>query len=776
MEMSVSLSRSTDLQSVSGNMRNILLLVLFIVLSVAQSSVIPNETKPVQEDVTVTTENGTVKNYSEKDTKSKHDAKAISAESRVYLEDVFHNLKNQNWTKDEEPCLNQTLKLLKGLQNFSLWAVWEWDSIASEPVGLLAGNLYQLGNFDECLDTPWRTTHPELRMQYCLASIQLERTDSAVKRKLNEPFDPYSSALDYIQDRPHHLRPLTEITWGICVPQSCSGRAISRLLAVTLARSHLGTAGMRPRIHVKQDLCQNEEVRPFDRGFYSFVIVAVVLTIIALVCTYLNCGKDKAESIKGRMIEAFCIRANAKDLMRMKKEGIEVLYGIRFLTICFIVLDHKFGMSGALALSNGRQVDTDAISSVLGMLLVHDDLFVDTFFMLSGFLAAMNMMMFRRFPNPIVLIVKRYIRLVVALAVVVYYTAVVLPYLGSGPLWPLAVRNESDMCRKNWWLNLLMLSNYIDVENTCLVVTWYIPCDFHLFVVSVFLVWLYRNGLPKISITLSTVVAVASIIVPGAIVYAYNLPGVQLFTYEFIRDPRSSLQFAATYVKTHTRASAYVVGFISGCVFAHYRHTGNLKRIYQPWSSIGAVSSLVLMLVVLLSGSAFLSRDVSAAAAAAYAAVNRPVWAAGVAALVLCCALGHVPLIKSFLSWYPWVPLSRLAYGIYLIHSVLITRTIFTSRDAMSFDYFEMFAQSWSLIFVSGVIALLIWLLAEGPANNLVMIIINPRRFNRDGEAETSSDASAPHKEPAPGPAGTPAPAGHLADNLPSSISFHSKF
>lgn len=58
------------------------------------------------------------------------------------------------------------------------------------------------------------------------------------------------------------------------------------------------------------------------------------------------------------MIEAFCIRANAKDLMRMKKEGIEVLYGIRFLTICFIVLDHKFGMSGALALSNGRQVDT----------------------------------------------------------------------------------------------------------------------------------------------------------------------------------------------------------------------------------------------------------------------------------------------------------------------------------------------------------------------------------------------------------------------------------
>lgn len=64
---------------------------------------------------------------------------------------------------------------------------------------MLFGNLYQLGNFDECLGAPWAKTHPELQTKYCLTTVKLERTDKAMKRRINEPFDPYSSALDFIQ-------------------------------------------------------------------------------------------------------------------------------------------------------------------------------------------------------------------------------------------------------------------------------------------------------------------------------------------------------------------------------------------------------------------------------------------------------------------------------------------------------------------------------------------------------------------------------------------------
>ena len=50
----------------------------------------------------------------------------------------------------------------------------------------------------------------------------------------------------------------------------------------------------------------------------------------------------------------------------------------------------------------------------------------------------------------------------------------------------------------------------------------------------------------------------------------------------------------------------------------------------------------------------------------------------------------YVPaLVKSFLSWYPWVPLSRLSYGLYLTHPLLISRGVFITRNPQHNDYFE---------------------------------------------------------------------------------------
>lgn len=47
-----------------------------------------------------------------------------NGESSVYLDDVIFAMKNQNWTAEEKPCLDHIYRLLAGLQNFTLWAVW----------------------------------------------------------------------------------------------------------------------------------------------------------------------------------------------------------------------------------------------------------------------------------------------------------------------------------------------------------------------------------------------------------------------------------------------------------------------------------------------------------------------------------------------------------------------------------------------------------------------------------------------------------------------------
>ncbi|XP_063896016.1 nose resistant to fluoxetine protein 6 [Helicoverpa armigera] len=715
------------------------------------------------------TRNMMAKELSEK--KLESPKKVQDGETSVYLDDVLFALKNQNWTAEEEPCFNHINRLLHGLQNFTLWAVWDWDSQASEPQGLLFGNRYQLGNFDQCMNAPWSKTHPELKTKYCLAEIVLERTDKAVRRRVDKPYYPYQSALDFIEHRPPHTRPLNELTWGACVPAACAPRTVERLLAVMLARSHLGAAGMRANISISEPCQSGDDEMEYDALFYAFFIVMGSITVIALICTYLNCQQKELDPNSRRtgFIQSFCIKENALDLLRMKKEGIEVFYGIRFFTICLIVLDHQIGISNSGPISDGMTSDQE-VQTPLGLLILHDDLFVDTFFLLSGFLTITNIARFKRLPNPLFIILKRYVRLVVAFAVVIFYVCAVYPYTGTGPLWHKAVSHETEQCRKNWWLNLLMLHNYIDTENICIVVSWYIPCDFHFFVVTVLIYCVYRS-LPKLGLVLAALVTAAALVLPGIVNYIYDLSAVQLFTFEFIIDPRASKEFHVSYIKSHTRYAAYLVGFYSGYLFVTYSNNGNLNRIRQKWAVLGTCTALTLMLVVMVVGSTFLWRSYYPLEGALYAALNRPAWACGVALLVLCCSFGHVPLVKSFLSWYPWVPLSRLSYGLYLTHTLLITRGVFITRNPQHNDYFEILNSTAGVIFWGCVMALLLWLLAEAPANKLLALCLKRRIKKIMTNRETNQATLSVNTSTSTMPTGS----GHLNDNLPDTIHFTSK-
>lgn len=71
-------------------------------------------------------ENETSANVSKGEGIKKHNVtKQVNAEdTHVYLDDVLFSLVSQNWTAEEKPCLNHIHRMLHGLQNFTLWAVW----------------------------------------------------------------------------------------------------------------------------------------------------------------------------------------------------------------------------------------------------------------------------------------------------------------------------------------------------------------------------------------------------------------------------------------------------------------------------------------------------------------------------------------------------------------------------------------------------------------------------------------------------------------------------
>lgn len=57
---------------------------------------------------------------------------------------------------------------------------------------------------------------------------------------------------------------------------------------------------------------------------------------------------------------------------------------------------------------------------------------------------------------------------------VVSVYALLLPHLGSGPLWPTKIDREVERCVDNWWANLLYVNNYVNTSAMVSTITKYL--------------------------------------------------------------------------------------------------------------------------------------------------------------------------------------------------------------------------------------------------------------------------------------------------------------
>lgn len=75
--------------------------------------------------------------------------------------------------------------------------------------------------------------------------------------------------------------------------------------------------------------------------------------------------------------------------------------------------------------------------------------------------------------------------------------------------------------------------------------------------------------------------------------------------------------------------------------------------------------------------------------AAAYAAFHRPAWGLGTVGLLFVGGYGYATVIQKVLTWSPWIPLSKLVYGAYLIHINFQIRAVGMIRHVRFFSYFD---------------------------------------------------------------------------------------
>lgn len=76
-----------------------------------------------------------------------------------------------------------------------------------------------------------------------------------------------------------------------------------------------------------------------------------------------------------------------------------------------------------------------------------------------------------------------------------------------------------------------------------------------------------------------------------------------------------------------------------------------------------------------------------------YAALHRTMWSLGTAGLFFVASYGTASFLYKILSWKPWVPISKLVYGAYLVHFQFQMRAAAKKGGADLLTYFDLVCQ-----------------------------------------------------------------------------------
>lgn len=95
--------------------------------------------------------------------------------------------------------------------------------------------------------------------------------------------------------------------------------------------------------------------------------------------------------------------------------------------------------------------------------------------------------------------------------------------------------------------------------------SWYIACDTHLFLTAPVIVSLLYHR-PKIGNAALALLLVASVFTTFYVTYSGKLDAFLLVHVKILRDPVANKTFRHLYIPTHTRATPYYIGMVTGLV------------------------------------------------------------------------------------------------------------------------------------------------------------------------------------------------------------------
>ncbi|XP_037570408.2 nose resistant to fluoxetine protein 6 [Dermacentor silvarum] len=94
---------------------------------------------------------------------------------------------------------------------------------------------------------------------------------------------------------------------------------------------------------------------------------------------------------------------------------------------------------------------------------------------------------------------------------------------------------------------------------------------------------------------------------------------------------------------------------------------------------------------------------------------DRVLWSLFLFWITLACSTGRGGVLSKFLSFNAFVPLSKLSFGVYLIHYPFIQLMLHASRERVFWSHFNQITLFFALLVWSFLLAYLAYLVCEGP-------------------------------------------------------------
>ncbi|RWS07993.1 nose resistant to fluoxetine protein 6-like isoform X1, partial [Dinothrombium tinctorium] len=597
------------------------------------------------------------------------------------------------------------------------------DSNGKPPSGILQGTLTDFGSFDECLqlNTESLAFSERFETQYCLMDINANfngtiPTDATPPPNIETDGIIWDPILRLFWSRNN----LLSFRYGLCVPSTCTQQEL-----MELGNFLAEPMGLSVNVHY----CQKEKTFMVDKtqtlilaSFASLLLLIIVGTVTEVSIIYRKNEKFLADKSIADFLVSFSIYRNNKRFLSAAKKlqgsPLQHLNGVRCLSLCWIIMGHTYFYTDFVHYHHYRRLQhiQNVDDDLTFMPIANFTLSVNTFFFISGLLVVYSNWKKLTASEGRIGLLKFFFHRIWRIwppYFVVISLVLILPLLGSGPLWPQSVENTARVCRENWWANILFVNNFQTPNELCLLHTWFLAVTMQFYAISAFLLMLlYR--FPKLCIF----ILIAFITMSGIAVYMYaivnNLRIPTVIADEVFVDERNIV--LTLYIMPYNHLGSYLLGIGFGYFLVKHKNARIPKHVQTlAWLA----SAFIMLFVIFAPYKAFRGFLPTVHHSALYLATHRTLWALAIGWLVFACSTKRGGIINKFLSWSAFGPLSSLTFLAYLIHPLLMVIHTGSIRERVYFGHYELLNIFLARTMMSFGLAYILFVLVELPFSSI---------------------------------------------------------